>query len=164
MTHCQQVFRSYRPITNHTGFRSNRSCEGHIPSLTYVARNRIAAGRDTFAAFVDLQKAFDWVDRDLLLQTAFSCNTINGKIHKAIQSIYLNTVSCVRPNDYLSNWFQTSCGVRHGDVLSSTLSSKHLYKRFGIGNQRFKTRVPLGDNMLSILLYADDIVLKTCKL
>ena len=44
------------------GFRRGRSCQDHIFSLTSIIRNRLADNKPTFAAFVDMQKAFDWVD------------------------------------------------------------------------------------------------------
>ena len=41
------------------GFRQSRSCEDHIFSLTTIIRNRLKFKRDTYVAFIDMQKAFD---------------------------------------------------------------------------------------------------------
>ena len=49
------------------GFRKNRSCSDHIYALTSVVRNRKNQNLDTYCAFIDYQKAFDWVNKDLLL-------------------------------------------------------------------------------------------------
>ena len=49
------------------GFRANRSCEDHIFSLTTIIRKSLSVNQDIFVAFIDLQKAFDFVDRKLLL-------------------------------------------------------------------------------------------------
>ena len=48
------------------GFRKDRSCEDHIFTLTSTLRNRKNANLDTFTCFVDMQKAFDRVNRDIL--------------------------------------------------------------------------------------------------
>ena len=68
------------------GFRAGRSCEDHIFSLTTIIKNRMSDKKDTFCAFVDLEKAFDWVPRDLLLFRLLQ-NNITGKMYYAVQSI-----------------------------------------------------------------------------
>ncbi len=65
-------------------FHSSRSCTEHIFSFTSLIRNRLASGNSSLPAFIDLQKAFDWVDRDLLFYKLPFSN-INGKIYKAVQ-------------------------------------------------------------------------------
>ena len=57
---------SYCEITDlfcdaQNGFRKSRSCEDHIFSHTTIIRNRLKMKKDTFVAFIDMQKAFDWV-------------------------------------------------------------------------------------------------------
>ncbi len=48
-------------------FRHDRSCQDHIFSLLSIVRNSSANHKPTFAAFDDLQKAFERFDRDLLM-------------------------------------------------------------------------------------------------
>ena len=66
-------------VDEQNGFRAKRACVDHVYSLSTIIRNRMAEGKSTFAAFVDMQKAFDWVDRDLLFYKLL-CNNVNGKI------------------------------------------------------------------------------------
>ncbi len=47
------------------GFRHKRSCEEHIYTLTSSIRNRLSQNQSTYCCFIDKQKAFEWVDRDL---------------------------------------------------------------------------------------------------
>ena len=99
------------------GFRSNRSCCDHIFTLTSIIRNRLALGQDTFIALVDMEKAFDWVNRTLLLFRLLEYN-IDGKIYNAIKSLYTDTEAYVRVNDDIStDWFTVPNGVRQGDPL-----------------------------------------------
>ena len=49
------------------GFRKDRSCEDHVFVLDSVVKNRLNNGQSTYVAFVDMAKAFDWVNRDFLL-------------------------------------------------------------------------------------------------
>ena len=61
------------------GFRSGRSCQDHIFVLDSIIRNRLAEDMPTFTAFIDLQKGFDCVNRDLLLNKILA-NGIDSKV------------------------------------------------------------------------------------
>ena len=52
----------------------------HIFTLTSIIRNRLHTNNSTVVAFIDMQKAFDWVDRDLLWYKLLIHN-IKGKIY-----------------------------------------------------------------------------------
>ena len=62
------------------GFRTDRSCQDHVFTLNSVIRNNTTV----FAAFIDLQKAFDFVDRNMLLYKLLLSN-INGKMYDSIK-------------------------------------------------------------------------------
>ena len=49
-------------VDEQNGFRRDRSCTDHVFTLNSIIQNR----KETFVTFIDLQKAFDTVDRDLL--------------------------------------------------------------------------------------------------
>ena len=93
------------------GFHHSVSCEVHIFSLTIIIRNRLKFKRDTYVAFIDMQKAFDWVNRDLLWYKLLVHN-ITGKIYWAIKSLYEHNISCVKLHGLLSEWFNVDIGVR----------------------------------------------------
>ena len=67
-------------------------------------------GRETFCAFVDFQKAFDWVDKELLMYQLLSYN-INGLFHKAIKELYSNMQADISINDMFTSSFVTMNGV-----------------------------------------------------
>ncbi len=139
------------------GFRHDRSCTDHIYSLTSVIRNRMEIGLPTFTCFIDFQKAFDWVDRNLLFTKLLSYN-IDGPLYHAIKSLYSQPESCIKINNMFTDWFSTESGVKQGDSLSPTLFSIFIndliaeVKNVGKG-------VQIGDDKCSILLFADDIVI-----
>ena len=54
-------------VDEQNGFRFGRSCQDHIYILSTIIRNRKISGQSTYCAFIDFRKAFDWVNRDLLL-------------------------------------------------------------------------------------------------
>ena len=68
------------------GFRANRSCIDHIFSLVTILRNRKAQGKATFICFIDYKKAFDSVDRNLLLFKLSKIGIV-GKVYNAIRSL-----------------------------------------------------------------------------
>ena len=144
-------------VEEQNGFRKKRSCEEHIFSLASIIRNPLNKRKNTFAAFIDMEKAFDKVDRNLLLFKLLKYG-INGNMYKAIRSLCNNTTYTVNLNGHNTRWFNAELGVRQGDCISPTLFSLFIndmaneVKEAGCGIQ-------LGDINVSILLYADDVVL-----
>ena len=65
------------------GFRVGRSCIDHIFVMCTVLRNRKLLGKETFLCFIDYKKAFDSVDRNLLLYKLSSIG-VNGHMYSAI--------------------------------------------------------------------------------
>ena len=85
-------------------------------------------------------------------------NNITGNIYHAIKAIYSDTVSAVVINNVLTDWFITESGVRQGDNLSPTLFALYLNDLvLDINSQNLG--VAFGNSRISVLLYADDIVL-----
>ena len=145
-------------VEEQNGFRSKRSCEDHVFVLSSLIKNRLAIKKDTFAAFIDFSKAFDSIDRDLLLFKLLRYN-IDGKIYNAIKNLYENTINCIRINGIHSNWFKSCFGVRQGNILSPTLFGIYL-NDLAVELNSAKLGIKLNNNeYINILLYADDIVL-----
>ena len=150
-------------VEEQNGFRSSRSCIDHIFVLITVLRNRKLLGKDTYLAFIDYKKAFDSVDRNLLF-FKLALNGVSGKMYKAIAALYLNPKSRVILNEYETDYFACPIGVKQGDCLSPTLFAifiNDLATEIKESKLGIDLNVEGGLHMnyvLSILLYADDIV------
>ncbi len=104
-----------------------------------------------------MQKAFDWVDRDLLFYKLLTYN-IDGNIYRCIKALYNHPVASVKVNEYMTDWFPTDSGVKQGDSLSPTLFALFIndlakeINELGLG-------IEFDEGKLCILLFADDIVI-----
>ena len=140
------------------GFRKGRSCEDHIFVFDSIIRNRLNENLPTVAAFIDLQKAFDCVNRDYLYHKLLNVG-IEGKTYFAIKNMYSITEACVRINNNVHTpWFQTNFGVRQGDSLSPTLFSLFI-NDLANDIKESLLGVDINGRNISILLYDDDIVI-----
>ena len=54
-------------VEEQNGFRPGRSREEHVFTLHSIVQTRLHENKHTFVAFIDMCKAFDWIDRSLLL-------------------------------------------------------------------------------------------------
>ena len=139
------------------GFRKGKSCEDQVYNLTSIIQHRLSKNKDTYAAFIDMAKAFDCVNRELLLNKLLQFN-IDGKIYFAIKALYSDTMNCVRLNGHFTGWFQSLLGVRQGDTLSPTLFNIFINDLIYEMN-KLNLGIAIGEKRISLLLYADDIVL-----
>ena len=140
------------------GFWKNMSCQDHIYALTTVIRNRMTENKATYCAFIDMEKAFDWVNRKLLMYKLLTYN-IDGKMYKSIKALLTHTTSCVELNGSLrSEWFENICGVRQGDCLSPTLFSLYI-NDLAMHLKDYGPTVDLNGVHTNSLLYADDLVI-----
>ena len=65
------------------GFGKGKSCSDHLFTLTSIIRNCILKNKSTFCAFIDKEKAFDSLDRNLLYNRLLLYK-IDGKFYKSI--------------------------------------------------------------------------------
>ena len=80
----------------------------------------LSDNKDTFVAFIDMAKAFDSFNIDLLFHKLLLYN-IDGKMYFVLKALYRNRMNCIKLNGHLSKWFLSLFGVRQGDNLSPTL-------------------------------------------
>ena len=144
-------------VNEQNGFRGDRSCLDHIFVLQNTLRIRNELNNQTFCAFIDFKKAFDYVDREALLYKLRNMGIV-GNFYHTIRALYTGAKSCVQINDKLTDWFSVDTGVRQGDSLSPTLFSLFL-NDLAKEIKDLDAGIMVAGMCLSILLYADDIVL-----
>ena len=77
----------------------------------------------------------------------------------AVKSLYSNVSSCIRVNGYMSDWFDVKIGLRQGCILSPVLFNCFI-NDLAVNINALGLGINIGnDNKLSILMYADDVVL-----
>src|SRR6218665_567415 len=103
-----------------SGFTPYRATVDQISALNLILQGRREYQRPLWIAYVDLKAAFDSVDRPALWLLLRSLG-IPLKIVDLIQELYTDTVSCVRLEGSLSQWFEIKSGVRHGCAAKSLL-------------------------------------------
>ena len=141
------------------GFRSGRSCEGHIFSLPNSIKGKVDKNTSIYSAFIDLEKAFDWVNRDFLYNLV--SNNIGGKFYFAIKSFMCETLSCVESRyKCRTEYFTNHCGVRQGHLLSPILFGLDINDLARSLKENGPT-IQVGDVNLNVLQYTDDMVLIT---
>ena len=102
------------------GFRPGRSTTNQIFNLKQTFEKSWEYGKDLFACFVDLEKAYDRVPRDKLWKVLREFG-VDVQLLLAIKSFYCRLEVCVRVNGKQSKPFHVGVGLRQGCVLSSLL-------------------------------------------
>ncbi len=141
------------------GFRQARSCLDHMYVLYTIVKNRLLLKCSTFTCFIDAKKAFDRVSHPCLWFKLVNIG-INGKMLGAIRSLYdtkhLNCSVCI--DKYVTKSFPVECGVKQGDPMSPTLFAIYVNDLI-VDLNAVNQGVRCGNNSVSCLFYADDIVI-----
>ena len=107
--------------TGRWSVRFSSGSQHHGPNLHSEANLReilgVQYGKDLFACFVDLEKAYDRVPQDKLWKVLQEYG-VDGQLLRAIKSFYCRPEVCVRVNGKQSKPFHVDVGLRQGCVLS----------------------------------------------
>ncbi len=99
------------------GLRKGRGCVDQIFAVKILVKKYLERDWQLFAAFMDLEKAYDRVDRKGLWDT-LRVYGVGGQLLEGIRSFYENASASVRVNGELSESFKVEIGVRQGCVMS----------------------------------------------
>ena len=130
------------------GFMSGRGTTDAIFIVRQLQEKHLAANKPLYMAFVDLEKAFDHVPRDVIWWAMRKLG-IDEWLVRLFQSMYKDVRSRVRVGDGYSEEFGVGVGVHQGSVLSPLLFIIVLEAL----SREFRTGCPWE------LLYADDLMI-----
>jgi exonuclease III len=143
---------------NQFGFQRKKSTADCIFVLHSIIAKVLGSGNKLYCAFVDFQRAFDNVDRNLLWYKLVQ-EGVSTKMLAAIKAIYHTVRSCVKYNDCMSEFFLSHCGVKQGEPLSPFLFVMFINDMVANINHDLNDIVDVHELQLFLLLYADDSVI-----
>ena len=139
------------------GFRSKYSTNTACFVLKETVLNYFGSNTDVHACFIDIKKAFDSVNHNILMKKLLSCG-IPVEYVDIIKYSYANQFVNVRFKSCYSEEWKIGRGVRQGGVLSGMLFN--IYIDSLIDNvSSMKQGCKLGIHSANVIAYADDIVL-----
>ncbi len=105
------------------GFWKGMGCVDQTFSVKILVEKYLEKDKKLSAAFMDLEKAYDRVDRKGLWDTQ---SVWSGRGSCLIRSFYENASATVRENGELSESFSVEVGVRQGCVMSPWLFNIYM--------------------------------------
>lgn len=162
----EQAISSWAEVNNkraktQAGFRPKHSTIDHLVSIRVLMEESRLKGKPLFCCFVDFKKAFDTVPRDGLWQRMQKIG-VPTHLRNAVASLYAQVRCQLKTSNTLSQEFSSNMGVKQGCPLSPTLFGLYIDRleefllEFGKENDEYPT---LGHMVLTLLIYADDVVL-----
>ena len=130
------------------GFSPGKGTTDAIFIVRQIQEKYLGKQRELWMAFVDLEKAFDRVPREVLWW-ALRRAGVDEWIIRVIKSMYEGVTTSVKMNGKESENFEVKVGVHQGSVLSPILFNIVMQ----VIADNFKKGLPWE------LLYADDLVL-----
>ena len=119
------------------GLRPNRSTTDTMFVVRRLQEVRRKAGVSLHMCFIDLQKAYDTVDRTLLWQVLTRIGVLPQMI-AVVRQFDVEMRACVRPDDGVcSDWFEVEQGLRQGCVLSPLPFNIFFAAILNVALQRF---------------------------
>ena len=161
---------------NQCGFRKGRGCADQLFTLRILTEKAREYHRPLYICFIDLRKAYDSVNRDLLWLLLDRCYNLPPKLLSILRALHADSTAAVRAYGMTSEEFPVTCGVRQGCVLAPTLFnlyfdvairlalSEHegkgvkfayLHNTHLVGNRKILRE----ESIVSDLEYADDMAL-----
>jgi len=142
-----------------SAYRKMRNCIDNAYILTTVIRHRKRRKMDTYVCYVDYARAFDTINHTLLFKKILDID-IKGQLYRVIKGIYSSMTAAVSVNGYITTWFAMECGIRQGDTLAPTIFNIYINDLVD-KIKELKCGLTLGDVDISIIVFADDVLLIT---
>jgi hypothetical protein len=141
------------------GFRKGRGTGDNSIILQHVITKYRRSRKAVYTAFVDFRKAYDSVQRPMLWECLRSLG-LHGAILDSIMGMYGDVRLRVKVGGSVGEPFTSALGVKQGDPVSPLLFGLLIdrFERF-IERRLPEVGVHIGQMLVTVLLYADDLVL-----
>ena len=85
----------------------------------------LGKGKGVYFALLDLEKAYDRVDRDAMWNV-LRVYGIGGRLLRGVKSLYVGSKASVRVGNEVSEWFPVRVGLRQGCVMLPWLFNLYI--------------------------------------
>lgn len=137
------------------GFRKGRGTREAILSLRLIIEKRMVRNKDTYIAFVDLEKAFDSVKWEVMFEIL---KRIGIKYHdrRIIWELYKNEVGIIK-GDSKEEIAKIKKGVRQGCSLSPYLFNVYIQDAIDKIREEKSRGISIQGHKIDMIRFADDI-------
>ena len=140
------------------GFIKGRCTSDHIFFLQTVVEKVVKKGKKRlYAVFIDFKKAYDTVNRDLLMRRLQSLG-INGTFLRNILAMYQKTEYCIKLKNGHTHAINSNLGLKQGCPLSPMLFNLYIDDIDDIFDETCDPII-IQNETISHFLYADDLVI-----
>ena len=124
---------------NQCGFKPNRGCCDQLFSTKILMQRAIEFNKPIYFCFIDLQRAYDTVNRKALWEILAKSFDIPAKIIRIIETLHKNTTGLIQTEGLRFEEFPISVGVKQGDVLAPMLFNMYLDAVIRVALKKFPT-------------------------
>ena len=139
------------------GFTKDSRPSDHLFVLKTLIDKYLHKKEKLFACLIDFRKAFDTVAHTAIYLKLLDMN-VGGLFYNLIKDMHKISTVCAKVGQNLTDSFESSIGVRQGDVLSRNLFKSFINYLPDYLLHSFDP-VYINNNRIDCLLYADDVIL-----
>ena len=138
------------------GFRKGRGTVDQIFTIRQLAEKYYGKNKVIYNNFIDFRQAFDSVWQQGLWRVLRNYG-IPEELVELLEDLYSKTLSAVRVDGELTEWFRVNVGVRQGCGLSPYLFNLILEAMMNIALDNTEIGVRISGEIINNLRFADDI-------
>ncbi|KAH9312316.1 hypothetical protein KI387_027351 [Taxus chinensis] len=140
------------------GFIPKYSNLDHVVTLRHIIEKAWEEKTEIFCCFVDFRKAFDMVPREKLWCKMQELG-IPLQFRATVHRLYVRVGIKIRTKTGTSESFRSDIGFKQGCPLSPTLLGLYIDQLEELLNMEGGEGIWLGEYVIRLLLYADDLIL-----